>query len=48
MTIVTAVCFEQFPHLPPILGMMTGLSYLLFYGYYIRMTSEPSWITSSR
>lgn len=39
-TIATAVSFEQFLHLPPFLGMMTGLSYLLFYAYYIRMTSK--------
>ena len=38
-TIATAVSFEQFLHLPPFLGMMTGLSYLLFFGYYLRMTS---------
>ena len=38
-TIATAVSFEQFFHLPPYLGMMSGLSYLLFYGYFIRMTS---------
>lgn len=39
-TITTAISFEQFLHLPPYLGMMTGLSYLLFYSYYIRMTSD--------
>jgi NhaD family Na+/H+ antiporter len=39
-TIATAVSFEQFLHLPPFLGMMTGLSYLLFFGYYLRMTSS--------
>lgn len=39
-TITTAVCFEQFLHLPPFMGMMTGLSYLLFYAYYLRMTSD--------
>ena len=39
-TIATAVSFEQFLHLPPFLGMMTGMSYLFFYSYYIKMTSE--------
>jgi NhaD family Na+/H+ antiporter len=39
-TIATAVSFEQFLHLPPFLGMMTGLSYLFFYSYYIKMTSR--------
>lgn len=38
-TIATAVSFEQFLHLPPYLGMMTGLSYLLFFSYYIKMSS---------
>ncbi|MDC3263110.1 sodium:proton antiporter NhaD [Pelagibacterales bacterium] len=36
LTIVTAVSFHNFFHLPPVLGMMTGLSYLLFFGYYIK------------
>lgn len=39
-TIATAVSFEQFFHLPPYLGMMTGLSYLFFFGFYLRMTSH--------
>jgi len=37
-TIVTAVAFHNFLHLPPFLGMMTGLAYLQFYGYYLRRT----------
>jgi Na+/H+ antiporter NhaD/arsenite permease-like protein len=39
-TIITAVCFEQFLHLPPFLGMMTGLSYLFFFSYYIKLTER--------
>ncbi len=35
-TIATAVSFHTFLHLPPVLGMMTGLAYLKFYGYYIK------------
>ncbi|MFT7246179.1 MAG: NhaD family Na+/H+ antiporter [Candidatus Azotimanducaceae bacterium] len=38
LTIATAVSFKQFLHLPPFLGMMTGLSFLFFYSYYIKMT----------
>ncbi len=38
-TIATAVSFEQFLHLPPFLGMMTGLSYLFFFSYYIKVTA---------
>jgi NhaD family Na+/H+ antiporter len=39
-TIATAVSFHHFLHLPPFLGMMTGLAYLKIYGYYLRMTHE--------
>jgi Na+/H+ antiporter NhaD/arsenite permease-like protein len=34
------VSFERFLHIPPFLGMMTGLSYLFFYSYYITITSS--------
>ena len=37
-TVVTAVSFHNFLHLPPFLGMMTGLAYLKFFGYYLRRT----------
>ncbi|HHJ15116.1 MAG TPA: sodium:proton antiporter [Gammaproteobacteria bacterium] len=37
-TIATAVGFHSFLHLPPMLGMMTGLGYLQFFGYYLKMT----------
>jgi NhaD family Na+/H+ antiporter len=36
LTIVTAVSFHNFVHLPPVAGMMTGMSYLMFYGYYLK------------
>lgn len=39
-TIITAVTFEQFLHLPPFLGMMTGLSYLFFYSYYLKLSEK--------
>ena len=35
LTIVTAISFHQVLHMPPALGMMTGLSYLMFFSYYI-------------
>ncbi len=35
-TIVTAVSFHNFLHLPPVFGMMTGLAYLKFYAFYLR------------
>ncbi len=36
LTIATAVSFHQFLHLPPFLGMMTGLGLLMFLGYYLK------------
>ena len=35
-TIVTAVSVHNFLHMPPMLGMMIGLTYLQFYGFYLR------------
>ncbi|WP_448216192.1 sodium:proton antiporter NhaD [Endozoicomonas sp. 2B-B] len=37
ITIVLAVCFESFFGLPPFMGMMTGLSLLMFYTYFLRL-----------
>ena len=37
MTIATAVTFHSQLHLPPFLGMTTGLGYLFIYGFYRRM-----------
>lgn len=39
-TITTAVCFHNFLHLPPMMGMMTGLGYLQIFGYYLRKTHD--------
>lgn len=36
LTIATAVCFHNFFHLPPVIGMLTGLGYLQFFGYYLK------------
>lgn len=38
LTIITAILFHNFLHLPPFLGMMTGLAYLKFFGYYLKQT----------
>jgi NhaD family Na+/H+ antiporter len=35
-TIATAVCFKNFLHLPPALGMMLGLGYLQIWSYYLQ------------
>jgi len=37
LTIATAVCFKQFLHLPPFMGMMVGLSFLMLYGYRLKL-----------
>ncbi len=37
-TIVTAVSYHNFLHLPPVLGMLTGLAYLQIFGFYLRKT----------
>jgi len=37
-TIATAVAFHNFLHLPPVIGMLTGLGYLQFFGYYLKKT----------
>jgi NhaD family Na+/H+ antiporter len=39
-TICTAVSFHNFLHLPPMMGMMTGLAYLKIYGYYLKKTHK--------
>ncbi len=36
LTIATAVSFHNFLHLPPAMGMMTGLSYLMIAAFFIR------------
>lgn len=42
LTIATAVACHNFLHLPPVLGMMTGLGYLQFFGYFLRVTLPKS------
>ncbi|HET8816181.1 MAG TPA: sodium:proton antiporter NhaD [Pseudidiomarina sp.] len=41
-TIATAVACHMWLHLPPVLGMMMGLGYLQFFGYFLRMTLPGS------
>lgn len=38
LTILTSVSFHGLLHLPPFLGMMTGLAYLKFFGFYLKKT----------
>ncbi len=36
LTIATAVSFHNFLHLPPVIGMLTGLGYLQLFGYFLK------------
>lgn len=40
LTITTAVSFHNFLHLPPMMGMMTGLAYLKLFGFYLKKTHK--------
>ena len=42
LTIATAVCFHNFLHLPPVLGMMMGMGYLQFFGFFLKKTLKKS------
>ena len=42
ITIATAVACHSFLHLPPVLGMMMGLGYLQFFGFFLRKTLAKS------
>lgn len=42
LTIATAVCAHSFLGMPPVLGMMTGLGFLQFFGFYLRKTFNRS------
>ena len=40
LTIVTAVSFHNFLGLPPVIGMLTGLGYLQFFGYLLKRADQ--------
>jgi Na+/H+ antiporter NhaD/arsenite permease-like protein len=40
LTIATAVCFQGLLLLPAVIGVLTGLSYLQFFGFYLKMTHK--------
>nr|WP_231890713.1 sodium:proton antiporter NhaD [Methylomonas koyamae] len=42
LTIITAVCFENFLELPPAAGMLAGLTYLKFLGFYLQKTEAKA------
>ena len=39
-TIATAVSFHNFLHMPPVIGMLTGLGYLQLFGFYLKVTAQ--------
>lgn len=42
LTIILAVSMHNFLHMPPVIGMMTGLGFLKLFGYYLkRRKNEP-------
>ena len=42
VTIVLAVSFHNFLHLPPFMGMMTGLALLKLYGWHLSRNARPA------
>lgn len=49
LTVATAISFHTFLHLPPAIGMMTGLAYLKFFGFYLRMREQKfAWAPGER
>lgn len=40
ITIAMAVSMHTFLHLPPVLGMMTGLGFLKLFGWYLKVTGQ--------
>jgi len=44
LTIVMTVALHQFLHLPPFLGMMTGLGLLKVYGHFIEQHERRAWV----
>lgn len=46
VTIALAVLFYNLLHLPPVMGMMTGLGLLKFYAYYLKITGEKAMIAN--
>jgi Na+/H+ antiporter NhaD/arsenite permease-like protein len=48
LTIATAVSYHNFLHLPPVIGMLTGLAYLKFFGFYLKKTVHKERRLSNR
>ncbi len=48
LTIATAVSFHNYLHLPPAMGMMTGLGYLMVVSYFVKRRNDLGEPTSQR
>ena len=48
LTIATAVSFHNYLHLPPAMGMMTGLGYLMVVSYFVKRRNISAEPTSQR
>ncbi|MCP5141633.1 MAG: sodium:proton antiporter NhaD [Gammaproteobacteria bacterium] len=48
ITIATAVSFHNFLHMPPVLGMLTGLGYLQLFGFYLKKTCKRAHETDAQ
>jgi Na+/H+ antiporter NhaD/arsenite permease-like protein len=46
LTIASSASFENFLHIPPVGGMMLGLTYLKFFSYYLQKTAHSHAISS--
>ncbi|MBT8116061.1 MAG: sodium:proton antiporter NhaD [Arenicella sp.] len=46
-TIITAVSFHNFLHIPPVYGMMFGLGFLKLFGYYLKITRAATPLAES-
>jgi len=40
LTIFTAISFHNFLHMPPVIGMLTGLGYLQLFGFFLKKTAH--------
>jgi len=46
LTIGTAVSFHSFLQMPPVIGMLTGLGYLQFFGFFLKKTAHRDVVSS--
>ena len=42
LTIMMAVSMHNYLHMPPVIGMMTGLGFLKLFGYYLKLSKHEN------